>query len=71
MLERLQHHAKRYGTEGIMQAGVEFDLTQKELVQLQKYVDEVNAQRNKYAPKPRVSAEVRVKRLLGIEEEAA
>ncbi len=67
-LKNLKHHAKRYGPEYVMEAGLHFELSFKELVELQKYADEVAATRNKYAPKPRLSAETRVKRLLGEEE---
>jgi hypothetical protein len=67
-LDGLKLHAKRYGTDGVMQAGVELDLTYAQLCQLQTHIDGIVAQ-NKYAKKTRLSVETRVNRLLGIEEE--
>lgn len=76
LLAKLKRHADRYGPEGVMEAArtasdfhdgqLEFD----ELVELQTHIDGLSAG-DKWAKKHRLSAETRVKRLLGIDETEA
>ena len=71
-LKKLKTHAKKFGDEGVMQAGVEVDLSFAQLVELQKFIDNLAAQKQgAWAKKHRLTVETRVKRLLGIEEEEA
>jgi hypothetical protein len=66
-LQNLKKHAKRFGSDGVMEAAVESGLPFEELVELQKHIDALHAE-DKWAKKPRLTAETRVKRMLGIEE---
>ena len=69
----LEAHAKKFGPEGVMETGVDLGLSVDQLVRLQKAIDKIEEQRDRGRrfstyKKPRLTAEVRVKRLLGIEE---
>lgn len=66
-LDAYKRHADRFGTSGVMAAGAD-ELDFDQLVELQKHIDSVDSQ-IRYAPKIRLSAETRVKRLLGIPED--
>lgn len=73
-ISQLKKHARRFGTESVMDAAVEVGLTLEQLIELQKFVDEVDDEaaraRRFHRPKKRkLTAEQRVKRLLGIEED--
>jgi hypothetical protein len=72
----LLRHAKKFGTDGVMEAAVEarleLDLDFDALVRLREELDEIEKkpQRRFDTPKThRLSAELRVKRLLGIPDE--
>ena len=64
----LTKHARRFGSEGVMEAALDAQLPFEEMVRLQTVLDEIDSQQRGYR-KPRLTAETRVKRLLGIEEE--
>lgn len=68
-VETLTKHASRFGCEGVMDAAMDVNLYFSDLVQLQKNLDEIEASRTRFHKPPRLSAETRVKRLLGIEDE--
>lgn len=67
-VETLTKHARKYGPEFVMDAGIEAGLSQRHLVQLQKNLDAIEDSKLRKPPR-RISAELRVKRLLGIEPE--
>ena len=67
-VDRWKKHATRFGVEQVMEAAAEDGLSMSELVELQGFVDEIVA-RNKWAPKKKLSATVRVRRLLGLPDE--
>ncbi len=67
--EKLLKHAGRYGTEHVLESAVEMGFPFEELVRLQQGLDEIDSKQRGYR-KPRKTAEERVKRFLGIEEEA-
>lgn len=67
-------HAQRFGTTEVMSAAIEADVPFTALVLLREQLDELEekaakAKRFGSYSKPRLSAETRVKRLLGIEDE--
>ena len=73
-LKGLKKHADKYGIEGVMAAGLEDSagLTFAELVDLQTHLDGVEKKRmGGWAPNRRLTAEDRVKRLLGWDEDEA
>ena len=64
-------HVDKFGDDGVMDAAIHSEIVGKpmtlsELVALQKHID---SKRPKHAPKMRLSAETRVKRLLGLDKE--
>lgn len=70
-LEQLAAHAKKYGSDGIMETGIEAGLSFKKLCDLLKACDAADlARAGRYSkpPKRKHTIEQRVKRLLGIEE---
>lgn len=69
-VQTLTKHAERYGTEFVMESALEEGLHFADLVQLQKNLDEIEGKRTR-KPKPRISAENRVKKLIGLDEDLA
>lgn len=76
MMEELIRHAKRFGVDGVMETAAESwrlgRCSFEQVVSLQKEVDTIQAnptRRHAAKTKHRLTAEVRVKRLLGITEE--
>lgn len=74
-VKRFAAHARRHGTEEVLEAGSQAGLTLAQLVELQKELDKiVDAKCDQFgttAKKRRLSAEARVKRHLGIEDDVA
>lgn len=71
-VEKLVRHAQRFGTEGVIDTAVEGRVPFEELVRLLTALDEIDQnQRGRRYVKPRKTVEERVKKLLGIEEEAS
>ena len=68
--DSLAKHARRFGTEGVIETALEARLPFQELVRLQTDLDEIDSTR-RFHKKPRKTAEERIKKLLGIEEEAS
>jgi hypothetical protein len=71
-VRKFVHHAQRFGTEAVLDAAIEQDLNLKQLVELQTELDKIDAQpKKRFANgiKHRLSAEVRVRRQLGLEDE--
>jgi len=66
-LKALKKHADRYGYDGVMETAVDLGLNEEQLIELQEHIDEI-VSRDRWAPKRRLSAETRVRRLLGVEE---
>lgn len=63
-------HAQRFGTDEVIASAVEKNVGFSALVMLQTKLDEIDAtKRRRGQTGPRLSAETRVKRLLGIEDE--
>lgn len=79
-VEQLLSHAKKFGSEGVIETAMDAKFSFEQLVRLLTGLDKVDKERDAarvarghYSTwkKPRKSAEDRVKRLLGIEEEDA
>lgn len=74
-LEPLLKHARKFGTAQVMETAIEDGFELAALVLLQEELDKVDAAEAKKRrfggpyKKPRLTAEARVKRLLGIEED--
>lgn len=69
-LEGLCRHAKRFGSEGVMETGIEEGLTIAELCTLLEACDEADRSARSYVKtKKRLTVEQRVRRLLGLEDE--
>lgn len=68
ILEIYKGHAKRYGTDAIMESAAADGMGELALIDLQKYCDSLAPA---WAGKRRLSAETRVKRLLGLDKEEA
>jgi hypothetical protein len=71
VLETYKRHADRFGPDGVVETAAAAGLTLADLVTLQQHVDELEApiRRKRGQGKHRLTAEARVKRLLGIPEE--
>lgn len=70
-VDQLVRHARRFGTEGVIDAAVDGHLPFEELVRLQEHLDEIDQEkRGRRYVKPRKTAEQRIKKLLGIEEDS-
>lgn len=65
----LARHARRYGTDCIMDTAVEFGFAHGELCSLLVVCDEVDRKAVRFPKKHRLTVEQRVDRLLGIEDE--
>lgn len=62
-------HAQRFGTDEVLSAAADKGLRISALVALQTELDTIDAQKRRRGERgPRLSAETRVNRLLGIEE---
>jgi hypothetical protein len=72
LVKSLQKHARKYGSDGVMEHAIELKLSFQSLVLLQKTCDEADDRRTPkiLRKKRRLSVETRVKRLLGIEEDS-
>lgn len=71
-LTKYIHHAQRFGTESVMETAADQGLGFDQLVELQKEIDKIekaNAPRIQRKRGPRISAEIRVRRLLGLPDE--
>jgi len=68
-VEQLEKHARRFGTEGVMVTAIEAGLSFEGLVRLQTTLDEIEAAARRYPKRTRKTAEQKVRKLLGIEEE--
>ena len=68
-LEGYSIHAKRYGTEGVMEAAAK-RLPFEQLVELQTLCDDLDRAQLRFPPKRRPNAEQKVKKLLGLTEES-
>lgn len=71
-VEALKKHARKYGTDGILETGIDCGLNFEQLVELQKVLDQIEGSRRpKFAPEKRrrLSVETRVKRALGLDTE--
>lgn len=73
-IDALTKHAKRFGTDGIAATAVELGVTSETglallIRRLDKIEDDAEAARRFHRPKKRrITAEVRARRLLGLEE---
>lgn len=69
---RYVHHAQRFGTSEVLDSAIETGLNVRQLVDLQTELDKIDAKPKSRFDTPvkhRLSAETRVKRRLGIEDE--
>ena len=63
--EQLNTHASRFGSEAVMETAISAGLTEPQLVELQTTCDEADQRiHGRRYRKPRLSAAVRVRRLL-------
>ena len=70
-VEQLEHHARRFGTEGVMDVALRARLSFEGLVRLQTTLDEIDAAARRYPKRTRKTPEQKVRKLLGIEEETS
>jgi hypothetical protein len=65
----LKRHVDRFGADGVMDAGKILGLELEDLIELQVHIDNHHA-KSAWNPKPRFSAETRVRRYLGLDKES-
>lgn len=73
-LAEFQAHAKKYGTESVMEVAIEAGLSHDQLCSLLKTCDDVEAKAAKRFQTPRkrrLTVKQRVDRLLGLEEDGS
>jgi hypothetical protein len=76
-INQLIRHAERYGSAGVVQTAIDLGYDVEAVIRLQSRVDTIDvkhAQENRpwthrYAKRPKKSAEVRVKKMMGVTDE--
>ena len=70
-LTKYVHHAQRFGTEAVLETAIEQGVSYEQLIKLQLALDEIDKKARLRArfdrrKGPRLSAEIRVRRALGL-----